>query len=77
LLCRHFHVVNLALRNRNRHTVIAHAFKMELDGLADLRLHFFERNPGGNAARKVRDIGGVVALGFLDHDRVPHSHLTS
>ena len=76
-LCRHFDVVNLALRSRNRYTVLAHAFEMELDGLADLGLHFFERSTGGNAPGKIRDIRGVVALGFLDHDRVPHSHLTS
>src|SRR6266511_1865753 len=73
----HFDVLNPALRGRNGYTVFAHAFKMKLDGLADLGLHLFEGSAGGDAAGKVWDIGGIVVLGLLDDDRIPHNHLTS
>src|SRR5262249_17534284 len=76
-VCTHFDVVHLALRSRNGYTVFAHALEMKLDGLADLSLHLLQRLSRGNAARKVRDIGRVVVLGLLDHDRVSHVDLTS
>jgi hypothetical protein len=60
LSCRHFDVVNLALRGRNRYTVFAHAFEMELDDLADPGLHFFERSAGGTAVGKIRDATSLL-----------------
>jgi hypothetical protein len=77
LLCRHFDVVNLALRSRNRHTVFSHAFEMKLDGLADFGFNFFQGGASGYAAEKIRDIGGVAVLGFSITIAYRIGHLTS
>ena len=45
---------------------------MELDGLPDFALDVCERVTSGDAPWKVGDIGGEVALGLLDNDRVAH-----
>ena len=67
-----FDVLDLARRGRNRMPVFAHAFKMELDGLADLGFNLRDGCSGSHATWKVRYVGRVVAFGSLDHDGVTH-----
>lgn len=45
---------------------------MKLDGLTNLAFDLFDRCPGGNTARQVGNIRGVVGSGVFDNDRVAH-----
>jgi hypothetical protein len=67
-----FNVVDPALGRRNGQAIFAQALKVKLHGLPDLGLHFFDGGTGSNAAWKIWDVGGIVALCLLDHDCVPH-----
>jgi len=71
-LRREFDVLDLAGGLWDRLTILAHTFEMEGDGLTDFSFGFLDGHSSGDAAREVRDVGGVVALGLLDDDCVLH-----
>ncbi len=58
LLGGNVHVLNVAAGRRHRRAVLARTLQMEDDSFTDLPLDFFEGAAGGDAARKVGNIGG-------------------
>src|SRR5579862_1399713 len=56
----------------NRQAVVAQAFDMKLNGIANLTFDFLGTGPCSDAARKIGYISGVVCRSFLDHDGVTH-----
>jgi predicted dehydrogenase len=65
-------VLDLARGSWDGKTVLAHAFEVKGDRIANLALSLLDRGARGHAARQVRDVRGVVALCLLDDDGVPH-----
>ena len=57
-------------RRRNWKSVLAQAFDVKLDGLADLALRVLRRCAGSDAAGKVGHVSTIVRSGVFDHDRV-------
>lgn len=49
---------------------------VQFDGFADAPFNFSDDGIGHDAAGQVRHVGGVVGLGFLDHDDVVHGAIS-
>ena len=76
-LGRDFDVLDLAGRRRDGQTILAHAFNMQPNSLANLTLDFCHCGARRYTAWKIRNVGRVVALGLLNHDGIAHTDLTT
>ena len=52
--------------------VLLEALDMEANRVTNFALDRFDWRTGGDAARQVRDIGGIIAACLLDNDRETH-----
>jgi hypothetical protein len=59
-------------RFRDHKAIGSKAFDMEPDRVANIAFDRRNRVTGSNAALQVRYIGRIIAVGFLDDDRVAH-----
>lgn len=67
-----FDVFDAARWRRKRTPVLTQACQMKLYRSADCSFGCFDRRPGCHATRKIRNVGGVVAPGVLNDDRITH-----
>lgn len=65
-------IINAAGGHRYCLTILPHAFEMKLDGFTNELLHLRNGRARGDAAGQIRNVGGVVVAGLLDHDGVAH-----
>jgi hypothetical protein len=66
------HVVDLALRGWDWQAVCSQAFDMKRDRLTNFSFDLGNRGASRDTAWQVRHVGGMVALGLFNHDRVAH-----
>lgn len=67
-LRRDIHVLDFAGRGLDRLPVFEQSGQMKCDPFADAVLDFMEGGAGGDAARQIRHVCGVIRLRFLDDD---------
>ena len=57
---------------RNYDAIRLKSVDMEADRVANFTFDRRDRVAGSNAARQVRHLGRIIAVGFFDNDRVAH-----